>query len=313
MSAHDLWAITSYFNPQQYRRRLANYRHFRQHLPIPLLTVELSFGGAFELQEGDANILLQLCGGDVLWQKERLLNVGLAALPRDCRFLAAMDCDVIVGGENWPDKVTQALDEFAVVQPFRRLHHLVANASVEDMTSPGATEFWRPSLAHALKTGWSSERLLERVHDRVQGTPTTGFLWATRKSLLMEHGFFDACIVGGGDSALGCAAYGRCEELCRHHNMNPAQRRHYLRWAVPFTRAVRGAVGDVDCPVYHLWHGAIRDRQTRERHEGLRPFDFDPARDLALADSGAWRWNSYKPDLHRYVADYFVARREDGA
>ena len=44
-----LWAITSYFNPVGYQRRLENYRIFRQRLTVPLVTVELSFAPVFEL------------------------------------------------------------------------------------------------------------------------------------------------------------------------------------------------------------------------------------------------------------------------
>jgi hypothetical protein len=79
-----LWAITCYFNPCGYRRRAINYRTFWRHLQIPLLTVELSFDGRFELQEHDADRLIQLRAADVMWQKERLLNVGIRALPAEC-------------------------------------------------------------------------------------------------------------------------------------------------------------------------------------------------------------------------------------
>jgi len=48
-----LWAITSYFNPMGYKSRPANYRTFRKYLTAPLLAVELSFTGTFELQPGD--------------------------------------------------------------------------------------------------------------------------------------------------------------------------------------------------------------------------------------------------------------------
>ena len=77
----NLWAITCYFNPIAYKRRLENYHTFRQHLAVPLVTTELSFDGNFQLQHDDADILVQLHGGDVLWQKERLLNVALKSVP----------------------------------------------------------------------------------------------------------------------------------------------------------------------------------------------------------------------------------------
>src|SRR5690349_10101249 len=78
-----LWAITSYFNPLDYRRRRQNYRAFRERLPLPLLTVELAYRSP-ELAAGDADLLVQLRGRDVMWQKERLLNIAVARLPPEC-------------------------------------------------------------------------------------------------------------------------------------------------------------------------------------------------------------------------------------
>ena len=87
-SMDDVWAITCYFNPVGYRSRLANYRVFRRHLSVPLVTVELAYDAEFHLDRDDAEIMIQVRGGDVLWQKERLLNIALAALPRACRTVA---------------------------------------------------------------------------------------------------------------------------------------------------------------------------------------------------------------------------------
>ena len=72
-----MWAMTSYINPMRYKRRFTNYKMFREKLGIPLVTVELSFDGHFELTDKDADILIQISGGAVLWQQNRLLNVAL--------------------------------------------------------------------------------------------------------------------------------------------------------------------------------------------------------------------------------------------
>ena len=58
-----MWALTTYFNPVRYKRRLSNYRIFRSNLHIPLVTVELSFDGHFELTKNDADVLIQ----DIRW------------------------------------------------------------------------------------------------------------------------------------------------------------------------------------------------------------------------------------------------------
>ena len=66
-----------FFNPVRYQRRLANYKVFRQRLDVPLIAIELAYGPNFELQQHDAEILLQIRGDAVLWQKEKLLNLAL--------------------------------------------------------------------------------------------------------------------------------------------------------------------------------------------------------------------------------------------
>ena len=75
-----LWAVTSYYNPVPYRRRLDNYRIFRERLALPLLTVELAYR-APELAPGDADILVQIPGRDVMWQKERHCRRNATASP----------------------------------------------------------------------------------------------------------------------------------------------------------------------------------------------------------------------------------------
>ena len=83
-----LWAIASFFNPLGYQTRLTNYRIFRRHLGVPLLTVEQGYDGRFELDGQDATILVQVPARDVMWQKERLLNLASAR----CRASVRSSC-----------------------------------------------------------------------------------------------------------------------------------------------------------------------------------------------------------------------------
>src|SRR4051812_27505421 len=98
-----LWAITSYFNPMGYRRRLANYKLFHARLNVPLVAVELAYGPDFELNAGDADVLVQLRSQDVLWQKERLLNLAMRSLPSGCRYVVWLDCDIIFEADDWSE------------------------------------------------------------------------------------------------------------------------------------------------------------------------------------------------------------------
>ncbi|MBI2468786.1 MAG: hypothetical protein HYV62_13395 [Candidatus Rokubacteria bacterium] len=49
-----------------------------------------------------------------------------------------------------------------------------------------------------------------------------------------------------------------------------------------------------------------------DRNRDLVRLGFDPATDLRVAAGGAWQWASDKPALHRWAAEYFGSRREDG-
>ncbi len=142
--------------------------------------------------------------------------------------------------------------------------------------------------------------------------PSWGFAWAARRTLLHKHGFYDACIGGGGGEALWCAASGEFERVITSIGMDEPRRRHYLDWARPFHADVLGRIGWLPGPLFHLWHGELSQRRYPERHENMAEYGFDPASDIAITEEGCWRWNSDKRDLHDYLEGYFRQRNEDG-
>jgi len=309
-SAGDFWAITSYFNPVRYRRRLSNFKIFRKHLTVPLVAVELAYSDDFELKEQDADILVQLRGGAVLWHKERLLNVALKALPRSCRKAAWLDCDIVFRSQDWAQSASALLERMPLVQLFKLVHDMPAHW--DPACSPTKVDFTRPSAASMVASGIPAASCVARSLDRRAGTAAPGFAWAARRELLDRHGFYDACIVGGGDSAMVCGAHGCPNELADCHHMNERQRQRYQNWAERLYGSVKAETAFVDGDIFHLWHGDMRDRAGRTRHEGLRRFRFDPFNDISIQENGCWRWNTDKPEMHHYVQDYFISRREDG-
>src|SRR6266545_3853707 len=191
-----LWAITCYFNPMRYRRRLANFRRFRESLQVPLVAVELAYGPEFELQAGDAEILILLRGGAMLWQKERLLNVALQALPSSCRKVAWLDCDIIFGTSDWTEAANSLLDQCPIIQLFRQVHYLGPDWD-PGRACASQVEFTRPSAASCLASGIPAATCIGHLLDDRKATCAPGFAWAARRELLDRHGFFDTCILGG--------------------------------------------------------------------------------------------------------------------
>src|SRR6185503_12465387 len=112
--------------------RLANFRAFRARLDVPLVAVELVYGNAGELGPTDADVLVRVPGQDALWQKERLLNVGLAALPDSCDAVAWLDCDILFASPRWARRVLDALDAAPVVQPFSVMYDLPRGLGPDD-------------------------------------------------------------------------------------------------------------------------------------------------------------------------------------
>lgn len=290
----ELWAVTSIFNPAGYRSLLSNYRRFRAALQVPLAAVELSFDGGWELADDDADLLLRIADGDVMWQKERLINLLVAKLPPECKYVAWIDADVLLLDPRWPH---QAIDELAsapLVQLFSTARHLGQDG--------GVPPSHLPSAAAVACEG----------HTPFQPKIKHGMAWAARRELLERHGLYDSCVIGGGDTALLGAALGVPEVVADEKLMSAAQRDHYSRWAVGFHADVKGRVGVLAGAIHHLWHGDLKDRRYDLRHQDLAKHDFDPDSDIRPGTEGTWRWASDKPALHALLRNYFHTRQADG-
>ena len=304
-----LWAITSYFNPASYVRRAENFRIFRQRLNLPLIAIELAFDGRFTLQASDADIVLQCSVGDVMWQKERLLNHAARALPDDCRYVVCLDCDVFFANNDWIARLPDALQRTPIIQPYRTIHHLPFGVTTPDADS---AFFHQWSMAARIANGASPRDCIAWVVNRHDTPAAPGGAVALRRELLQRHGLYDACIIGGGDLATLAAAYCCHDVVGEILALGPDHRTNYLAWAEPFARAVSGTVGAfLDTDLFHLWHGQPGNRKYQARHQTLRRFDIDPRADLAISDQGPWRWNSPKPVLHQFLKSYFAFRAED--
>lgn len=340
----DLWVVTTYYNPARYRTKRANYERFAAPLRaagIPLVTVECAFGTEpFELPAGPD--VFQVRGRDVMWVKERLINLAIARLPDDASKLAWLDADILFTNPDWAQETSAMLDRWPIVQP----HDRVGRMNRGQLTFSGRS---RRSFACQLQRRRESPRLGAPAH----GQP--GIAWAARRDVIAQHGLYDAAILDGGDELFAHATGGGLHAPCvrgitcayQHHRPYPLQKAlnlllripwprrlaqwylsrppapptaaadepffaHYLRWAEPFAAEVRGQIGCVPGMALHLWHGDPMNRQYGSRNTILKRHRFDPEADLSENAAGLWQWASAKPDLHHEVQAYFTSRREDG-
>ena len=306
-----LWAITAYFNPVGYRRRRENFRIFRARLQVPLVAVELGFEGRFDLRDADADILIRVADGDVMFQKEQLLNLAVQHVPAECRHVAWLDSDIVFERGDWMDDALDALSRHGLVQLFGQVDYMPAgwtgapgDASEVYVSGRALDAPQRRAMSRARRSGCGCRAPGGRFIRRA--SPGRGAVRCSN-----SPGCTSACIVGGGDSALLGAVFDDVEHLARRQEMGPAQEASYQAWAGMFRAAAGEDIGFVEGRIFHLWHGDMESRRIGLRHAGFGRFDFDPAVDIAKGADGAWRWSSPKPAMHAYVADYFVARRED--
>jgi hypothetical protein len=306
-----MWAVTSYYNPARFKSRLPNYRIFRSRLSVPLVTVELSFDGRFELTKEDADILIQISGGAVLWQKERLLNLAIRSVPSHVNNIAWIDCDVIFEKKGWVEQAKAQLETFNVVQ----LLSDQVDLSPNDLGSNVDLAYIPPS-GHGVVSLFDGHEFTQPAADATSGQKRRayawGLAWAARRRILEDHGLYDAMIVGGGTRAVVSAMHGQFDKAIEAFQLNSARRDHYLRWARPYHEAIDGRVGYVPGRVYHLWHGDIENRNYAGRYRGLVDFNFDPDADLVVGANGAWHWARQNPGLQNFLLNHFVSRAEDG-
>jgi hypothetical protein len=291
----------------KYRR--GNYDTFRRRLNAPLVTVELAYDDQeFQLNDSDADILIQIRTAHVLWQTERLFNHAFAAVPSDCQKIAWIDCDFVFLEDDWSDSASELLDRFALVQLYE---YLIDEKQDGDSRPLNSSDTTANSIASLLAKGEPITDLL-----RMNVSPNTGRnkgvaggAWAARRDLLDKHGIYDACLLAGNDRAVVAAALGRFDITISNWLMNQRTAEHYLEWALPFYETVQGEIGFAPGTALHLWHGDPAHRAAKiRRYDGLVEFNFDPVHDIAIDDNGCWRWNSNKPDLHNYVHTFLTQR-----
>jgi len=303
-----LWAVTTLFNPARWQSRLRNYRTFRRHLGLPLLAVELSFDGQFELQEGDAERLVRHTRGDVMWQKERLLNLAWDKLPPHCTQVVWVDCDVLFTDPHWGARLSEKLRTHEVVHPFHTVRHLPPGHDGGDPHAYAGghicTQISRiADPAHA--RSWADD------DHRLDGKPAPGMVWAARREWIERVRLPDGFVAGGGDTAWCSALENDPSRIINRYRPNEAQQRSYLAWARHAQRELTTRLGSLEGDVLHLWHGDLSKRQSLGRQYALAASGFDPAVDLVAERDEAWRWRDPHCAAARFLREYFRSRQED--
>ncbi len=312
----DLLAITSYYNPFRGKLRKKNYDIFRNFLGIELMTVEWSREGNFELCEEDADYLIQISGGDILWQKERLLNIGLQRA-KELGFskLAFLDCDIVFSEPSWFENVDAALDNFSIVQCYSDAHYLPPLSNTEISREKLFSINPEYTFASFVKGFLQNNRsmLVQNDSYEKQAIPSIcgnpGLAIAVRIDKIFNWKHYEANIVGGGDSLFMAAVSDCMEELFTYRSYTPAHKEHILKWQTERI-PMNARISYVNSPILHLWHGRIEERGYNDRWRILSDCSYVPERDLKLNGSGALTFTNAENLLSQRVVEYLLSRRD---
>lgn len=335
-----MWGITTYFNPVQGcgQLRLDNFHRFRNITKtqgLKLCVVELLYDDSQpELRPVlDGEMVLHVhtsrsCG--VLWQKERMLNIALNNLPKDCDKVCWLDGDIIFEDNDWVSKTELALTKCHVVQPFSVVCMLPRNwdtnpNEIQEVLSSSCHRIRASSVFASLYNSAIKENpdvklnlsdtypTVERYRDQIEvllqsvgGTP--GLCWAARREIFGDFGFYDYNIVGGGDSVLHAAIHSNVS-----YPESPFSPAHYktIFDYISKPNFEHLIIGCVDGLILHMWHGKIKDRKYAQRYILLQKYNFNPQDHLVLNNDQVWGWSENAPqELIDGVAKYFLDRKE---
>jgi hypothetical protein len=302
----DLFVISTYYNPQNYRTRKDNTSRFIRKLQesrMHWMIIECAFPGQKFHLPASKNVL-HVMGEDVMWQKERLLNLGVKELPGHCTKIAWVDSDILFDDPLWAVRTSELLDDYAVVQPFENVVMLPEGHSGYS----GLGDIHQSFGCHYSKFPHTLLQGLFHLH----GHP--GFAWAARRRVFEKHGFCDFFIMGGADDVMAHAFCGDWGSLCmkRQTGGNAALEKRAVGWCSKIYPEVRARVSYAPGNALHLWHGHLRDRGYDSRSPDLSSLGFDPEQDLELSETGLWKFPGNRDDLRAWSRNYFRDRKEDG-
>jgi hypothetical protein len=295
----DLAVVSCHFNPCNYKSRYNNllrYMTALAHQDVPLYLAHLVFADRGYIVPMPSVTVLTLQGRDILWHKERLLNILIQKLPSKYTKVAWIDADVIFPDYRWFQWTSELLDTYDLIQLYDKVDQLDNNDQTIGKLA-GLVAYIFSGKPNPFKFDVSYT--------------WPGVAWAAKRNLIAAHGLFDVMIVGGADTYMSIAAYGQAGKDWHMNQLAPKLREVWSAWATRFYQDIQGRVGFVPTTIVQLGHGTMENRQYVDRMRILTTYNFDPKSDITSDENGVWQWATHKPLLHRAVREYFDSRKED--
>lgn len=286
-----LAVITSFFNPMNYTNLKYNYLKFSEKVKqkADLFPIELSFNGDFFIEDDN---VIRIDGDDknILWQKEKLLNIALNNLPKEYTNVAWIDCDVLFENENWVNEINEKLKYYKVLQLYEKAKRLDEKGNINRLSEGAIKRISRINF----------------VENALFGIP--GFAWAMRRESIEKIGFLETQIIGGADALMYYSFFGVKDSVI-HDKMNKEWKNVYLKWFDKMFSEINNSVNYITGDIIHLYHGKMKNRNYDHRYKILSEHNFDPEKDLSKSKNGLWEFKN--KEISEKMSKYFESRNED--
>ena len=299
MRADLLHVVTAYANPQRYVSRRLLFDRFARHMRdsgVSLTVVECAYGDRpFELHDAPGVTHVPVRAHSLVWEKERQLNLGIARLPADWKYVAWIDADILFRHPQWAVETVHALQQYDVVQPWSTCYDLGPDGEHLELHRSFCRQWLRG----------------EPIGPGPYTFAHPGYAWAATRGAL-EHlgGLIDTAALGASDHHMALALIGRARQSFPG-GISEGYQRPILQWQDRAQRHVAGNIGCVPGTIEHWFHGPKALRRYVDRWSILTRNGFDPSTDLKTNIWGLWELAGNKPALRRDINAYFAERRED--
>ena len=287
---------------------------------VRCLIVELAFGSE-PFHFGSHDTVIKVRSDNVLWHKERLLNLGIRQLLSEgVRKVAWLDGDITFNNTAWASEICRRLDSANLCQVFDAAY-IQSHKTGAPVVAPSAVKYFQDFNQLFSQDPMRFKNILRGMLKGGQ----SGFGWAARAEVLEQVQLFEHAVVGGGDKLILAASLAddvfdkrlvelthsryRCD-ACGHSNRSEAFSANLLDWARQWSAAVDQSVDYARGQIRDMYHGQRSDRGYSKRHDILCSHQFDPSSDLVDNPDGCLQWAPGKEELRSAVESYFLSRRE---
>lgn len=308
----DLHVIAVISNPVGFQTRTRLFKEFMDYMELTgatLWVVEAVFGErpAAVADVNDPHHIIVRCDHE-LWLKENLINIGARFLPEDAKYIMWMDADISFQRDDWVLATIDALQNYAVVQPFS---HVVDYGPQQQILQT------HKGFAYCYASGGDLGPNNKLGGWKTYGGPYwhPGYTFAYRMDAWNAvGGMIDRGIAGAGDYHMACGLIGQAA-FSYPENVHPNYKLMVDTWGRRADRYIQRNVGYIPGTIHHSYHGKKQDRKYIERWDILTQNQFDPFTDVVTDRYGVLHLSLQNDARGRAIRDglkaYFRQRRED--